>query len=186
LIHLFNLKKGGTMKLIIKSLMIFGFMSLIVSGCKKENNYGDMMVKMTDAPGDYLQVNVDVKRVEVHYADNISWMTLNTQSGIYNLLDLQNNITVVLANGTHLPAGKVSQLRLILGNNNTLMLRDSTIHSLKIPSSEQSGIKINIDARIPPANNLIITLDYDADKSVNQEGNGDYIMKPVIKVQNIQ
>jgi hypothetical protein len=66
------------------------------------------------------------------------------------------------------------------------MLRDSTIHSLKIPSSEQSGIKINVDARIPPANNLIITLDYDADKSVNQEGNGDYIMKPVIKVQNIQ
>jgi hypothetical protein len=89
---------GGTMKLFIKSLMIFGMMSLIVSGCKKENYYGDMTVKMTDAPGDYLQVNVDVNRVEVHYADNTSWMTLNTQSGVYNLLDLQNNITVVLAN----------------------------------------------------------------------------------------
>jgi hypothetical protein len=26
----------------------------------------------------------------------------------------------------------------------------------------------------------------DADKSVSQEGNGNYIMKPVLKVQNVQ
>jgi hypothetical protein len=174
------------MKLLIKSIMIIGFMSLIASGCKKENEYGDMTIKMTDAPGDYLQVNVDVEAVRVHYDDNIGWKSLNTQSGIYNLLDLQNNVTAVLATGTHLPAGKITQLRLILGGNNSVMLADSTVHSLKIPSSEQSGIKINVDAVVPSNNHVIITLDYDADKSVNLEGNGDYIMKPVIKVQSIQ
>jgi hypothetical protein len=92
----------------------------------------------------------------------------------------------VLATGTNIPAGNVSQIRLILGSNNTVMLRDSTIYDLKIPSSEQSGIKINVNTAIPPAGTVTVTLDYDADKSVNQEGNGDYIMKPVIKVLSVQ
>jgi hypothetical protein len=173
------------MKLSVTSLIFIGSVALIATGCKKDNEYGNMTVKMTDAPGDYHEVNVDVRTVEVHYADNGTWTNLSTQSGVYNLLDLQNNITMVLATGTHIPAGKVTQVRLLLGSNNTVMLRDSTIHALKIPSSEQSGLKINVNAVIPPAGTVTVTIDYDADKSVNREGNGDYIMKPVIKVLSI-
>jgi hypothetical protein len=180
------LKKGGTMELSIKSVLFVGLISVIAVGCKKEDEYGNMTVKMTDAPGDYHEVNVDVQTVQVHHSGNGTWTTLGTQSGIYNLLDLQHNVTALLATGTHIPAGNVSQIRLILGSNNTVMLNDSTIHPLKIPSSEQSGIKINVNANIPPAGNVIVTLDYDADQSVNLEGNGDYIMKPVIKVLSVQ
>ncbi|MDF2436063.1 MAG: starch-binding domain-like protein [Bacteroidota bacterium] len=174
------------MKLPVQSLIVLAFTSLLISGCKKEADRGNMTVKMTDAPGDYAEVNVDVRAVEVHYSNNGNWTSLPTQTGIYNLLDLQNNITTVLATGTNIPAGNVSQIRLILGSNNTVMLRDSTIYDLKIPSSEQSGIKINVNTAIPPAGTVTVTLDYDADKSVNQEGNGDYIMKPVIKVLSVQ
>lgn len=174
------------MKTPIKNLLFIGFISIMATGCKKEDDYGNMTVKMTDAPGDYHEVNVDVQTVQVHYSGNGTWTTLNTQNGVYNLLDLQNNITTVLATGTQIPAGNVSQIRLILGSNNTVMLNDSTIHALKIPSSEQSGIKINVNANIPPAGTVTVTLDYDADQSVNLEGNGDYIMKPVIKVLSVQ
>jgi hypothetical protein len=181
-----NFKKGGTMKLSVKSLLFIGLITFVATGCKKDNEYGNMTVKMTDAPGDYREVNVDVQTVQVHHSGNGTWTTLSTQSGVYNLLDLQNNITMVLASGTQIPAGNVSQIRLILGSNNSVMLNDSTIHPLTIPSSEQSGIKINVNANIPPAGNVIVTLDYDADQSVNLEGNGDYIMKPVINVLSVQ
>jgi hypothetical protein len=173
------------MKMPIKSLMFIGMVALFATGCKKEEEYGNMTVKMTDAPGDYHEVNVDVKSVDVH-TDHGGWISLSTQVGVYNLLDLQNNITTVLATGTHIPAGKVSQMRLLLGSNNSVMLRDSTIHALKIPSSEQSGIKINVNSVIPPGGIVTVTIDYDADKSVNMEGNGSYIMKPVIKVLSVQ
>lgn len=101
-------------------------------------------------------------------------------------MTLQNNITTLLATGTHIPAGDVSQVRLILGNNNTLMLRDSTVVPLKIPSSEQSGVKINVHGRIPPNGPLVIVLDFDAGKSIVNEGNGSYSIKPVISVKSVQ
>jgi hypothetical protein len=171
------------MKTFMKICLICGIV-FTVAGCKKEK-YGDLIIKMTDAPGDYLQVNVDIRQVEVHYASGHNWVTLHTQSGMYDLLTLQHNVTALLATGAHIPAGDVSQIRLILGGNNTVMLNDSTIHQLKIPSAEQSGVKINVHAIVPPGDPLIITLDFDADKSVNKEGNGDYIMKPVITVKEI-
>jgi hypothetical protein len=171
------------MKTIIKSIGICGLICLTYYGCKKEQ-YGSVTIKMTDAPGDYLQVNVDIREVKVN-VENTGWMNLNTQTGVYNLLALQNDVTTVLATGEHIPAGKISQIRLILGGNNTLMLADSTMHSLIIPSSEQSGVKINVHADVPPNSGIVITLDYDADKSINKEGNGSYSMRPVIAVESI-
>jgi hypothetical protein len=175
------------MKMMMKKGMLAAMLLAFVWGCKKSDPNGYMTVMMTDAPGDYLQVNVDIKQVSVHYANGNNWVNLNTNAGVYNLLTLQNNITTVLANNTQVPSGKVSQIRLLLGTNNTVMLSaDSSIHPLKIPSAYTSGVKINVDAQIPSQNSVTITLDYDADASVNKEGNGDYIMNPVIRVKSIQ
>lgn len=171
------------MKTILKSLAVCALLCIVMSGCRKER-FGDITIRLTDAPGDYLQVNVDIKQVQVHFTDD-GWMDLNTQSGIYDLLTLQN-ISTMLAAKPQVPAGKVSQIRLILGADNTLMLNDSTIVPLKIPSAYQSGVKLNVHAEVPPSSTLTVTLDFDAEKSVNREGNGDYIMNPVITVQSIE
>lgn len=159
-----------------------------VVGCKKQSDSGYMTVMMTDAPGDYLHVNVDVQRVEVHYASgNAGWVALNTHAGVYDLLALQNNVTAVLAGNVQLPAGKITQLRLILGSNNTVMLKDSTVHPLTIPSSANTGIKIDVNGAVVPNNATVtVTLDYDADASINLGGNGVFTMNPVIKVKSIQ
>jgi hypothetical protein len=169
-------------------LMIMALTSMaIFSSCKKDKQ-GNMTVRLTDAPGDYLKVNVDIQLVEVHYANSSggSWTSLSTNAGVYDLLTLQNNITTVLAAGTNIPAGKITQLRMILGSNNSVLLKDSTTHALKIPSSWNTGIKVNVNANVPANNNLVVTLDYDADASIHREGNGEYIMNPVVKVKSIQ
>ncbi|MGZ3864188.1 MAG: DUF4382 domain-containing protein [Bacteroidia bacterium] len=169
---------------LLMRVLVCGMLTALFFGCKKENQNGYMTVKLTDAPGNYLHVNVDVRSVDVHYSNGPNWVTLNTNAGVYDLLSLQNNVMAVLANNTMVPAGKVTQMRLILGSNNSVVLAsDSTTHDLTVPGSYNSGVKINVDATIPGGQTMIITLDFDAEKSVNKTGNGEYVMNPVIRTR---
>ena len=140
---------------------------------------------MTDAPGDFLQVNVDVKSVEVHYSNQNGWTELSTKAGVYNLLDLQNEVTVMLTDTGSLPTGKITQVRLILGEQNNVMLKDSSTFPLTIPSSENTEIKINLNTDVLPNQHVNVLLDFDAALSVHQTGMGEYKLQPVILVKRI-
>lgn len=172
------------MKTTALTLTIMMFMGFLTS-CDKTKNPSYMKVRMTDAPGDYLEVNVDVQEVRVQYSDADDWEVIPVYSGIYNLLDYQNNNFFVLAPTYELPEGHISQIRLILGPNNTVMLNDSSVHFLKTPSAQQSGLKLNVHQYLPPNDTVDFLLDFDADKSVVENGNGEYILKPVIKVEDV-
>jgi len=161
------------------------FLTVTVS-CRKSMYDSRMQIKMTDAPANYQSVFIDLQKVMVHYEGKPEgkWMELQSNPGIYDLLTLRNNVNVVIANDEHMPMGKVSQIRLVLGPNNSVVVEGTTF-ALKIPSSEESGLKINVHETIRRNDLIIITLDFDAEASVNLSGNGEYIMKPVIKVKEI-
>lgn len=154
--------------------------SLFIMGCKKEETEGRIMVRLTDAPAAYQQVNVEILKVRVHMS-NGSWTDLPTNSGVYNLLSLQNGIDTTIVNTTQLPAGDITQMRLVLGSNNTLMA-DSVTYPLTVPSGSESGIKLVGGLSIPGNSTLNVLIDFDANQSIVQGGNGDYQLKPVIKV----
>lgn len=145
-----------------------------------------MEVRMTDAPGDYKAVFVDIQSVQIHTDANANdnsegWTTLsNINPGVYNLLDFANGRDTLLA-ASNLPAGHISQIRLILGNNNSLVLKDGSSKPLKTPSGQQSGLKVKIDADLVSDVTYVVMLDFDAAKSVVARGNGDYNLKPVIR-----
>jgi hypothetical protein len=155
-----------------------------LSACKKNQGQSAMTVEMTDAPAAWAEVNVEVQSVQVHLADS-SWMTLNTNPGIYNLLDLQDSVTAVIADSTGLPAGHITQLRLVLGTDNTLKDTVGVVYPLVIPSGQQTGIKLNLDTTLEPNKLTIVVIDFDAEMSVVDMGNGLFHLKPVIKVQSI-
>lgn len=148
---------------------------------------GSVRIRLTDAPANYLEVNVDIKQVRMHISDDSSsadgWINLPTNAGIYNLLDLQNGIDTTIVDSTVVPSGKVSQIRFVLGPNSSVMTSDSVLHDLKVPSGEQSGLKINVHKNIPGGTTLNVLLDFDAEKSVHEKGNGNFSMKPVIKIK---
>ncbi|WP_439880831.1 DUF4382 domain-containing protein [Pontibacter sp. MBLB2868] len=157
------------------------------SACDNESdNTGTakMQVRMTDSPGDYEEVNIDVQSVQVHKetdGDDAGWITLDEiNPGVYNLLDFANGNDTLLASST-LPAGKISQIRLILGNDNSLKLKDGTVVPLKTPSGQQSGVKLDINADLESDVTYVLLLDFDAAKSVVPRGNGMYNLKPVIR-----
>lgn len=143
-----------------------------------------MEVRLTDAPGDYEEVNVEIKSVQVHKEDGddeSGWITLDEiHPGIYNLLDFANGRDTLLASA-NLPVGHISQLRLVLGDNNSLKLKDNSVVDLKTPSGQTSGIKLQIDADLKSDVTYMVLLDFDAAKSVVARGNGQYNLKPVVR-----
>ncbi len=173
-------------------LTLIGLLAFSILACNKEDfQKGRMTVKMTDAPGLYAEVNVEIQEVLIHYADDSSganndgWVSLETNSGVYDLLELQNNITAVLADSVELPAGKVNQMRLMLGSDNSVMLIDSTILDLKLSSQQNSGLKFNLNTSIEPNKTVEVLIDFDAEKSLVVQGNGEIKLKPVIQVKSI-
>lgn len=172
------------MKTIIKTTVIaFIFMALTTSCNKDKKNYGKMVVRMTDAPADFTEVNVEIKEVQVHYADH-GWYTLRTNTGIYNLLLLQNDVTEVIAEEEELKLGKITQMRLILGQKNTVAIQD-TIYPLELSSQHETGLKLNTNVHIIANKEVDLLLDFDAEKSVIIEGNGSFKLKPTIKIESI-
>lgn len=155
----------------------------ISTGCKKKEGESRMTVKMVDAPGDFQQVNVEVLQVQVNHSSQ-GWISLPTNAGVYDLLTLQNDVSATLVNVGTLPAGHLNQFRLILGDENNVMV-DSLYFPLATPSAQQSGLKINLDTDFAPNSTYEVLLDFDANNSIVTQGNGSYSLKPVIKVLSI-
>ena len=162
-----------------------------INACKKSdtvnnNQPSSMNIYLTDAPADYKAVWIDIEQVMVKgnsdSSGNDGWVSVPLlRAGKYNLLDLRNGKDTLLG-GVDLPAGKVSQIRLILGESNQLVLNDGTTVDLKTPSGQESGIKLDVDADLKAGIPYELVLDFDAARSIVKAGNsGQYILKPVIR-----
>lgn len=172
------------MRNLLKLTGIIALLTLFAVACEKSpSGTGQMTVKMKDAPIDFDSVNVEVLRVEVHTSAD-GWVTLPTNSGMYNLLDLQNDVTAVLSANTELPVGNISQMRLILGSEN-YVVKDSVSSILDLSSQSQTGLKFNLNATINSGQTTEVLIDFDAEKSIVITGNGSFKLKPVISVESI-
>jgi hypothetical protein len=143
-----------------------------------------LVVKLTDAPADYEEVLIDVQELQIHTSPGEdlgqgSWINLPVNKGIYNLLDLRNGMDTLLAT-VEMPAGNISQMRLVLGDNNRLKV-NGQYHNLETPSAQQSGLKFNINAQLEDGVEYELWIDFDAARSIVARGNGTYGLKPVIR-----
>ena len=110
----------------------------------------------------------------------LNWIYLNTTSGIYNLLALQNSLYTLLAKGV-VPERKIKEIRLTLGTNNMVKNND-TVYPLTIPSGGESDLKIKFIKKLAPVLNPLL-LNFDAAMSVSQNRSGAYLLRPVMKVK---
>ena len=171
------------------SILLVLFSSLFLTpSCKKEGT-SRLTVYLTDAPADYDAVNIEVVGLQVKATTDPGeggWqtMTLPATPVTYNLLEFTNGMETLLSS-IELPAGKVSQLRLILGNNNTIVLNGvAEPLPLEVPSGQESGLKFNIHADLVAGIEYKLWIDFDCARSVVDNGAGDYILKPVIRTFN--
>ncbi|MBN9351093.1 MAG: DUF4382 domain-containing protein [Chitinophagaceae bacterium] len=166
--------------------ILFG--SVTFFSCQKKDslntNSAQLQVRLTDAPDPSVkEVWVDIQQVRISLQDSSNWITLDgVHPGVYNLLDLTGGKDTILADAT-IPAGKISQLRLVLGDNNYIITQAGEKIALTTPSAQQSGLKVQIHQDVSGGQLYRLILDFDAAKSIVKAGNsGKYILKPVLRV----
>ncbi len=201
------------------TVFLISILLLIFSGCTGEDFLpGDnilpdtqskeiLKLYLTDAPGEYDEVNILISRIDAHIAeveqeemhegllnyqdkDNAKkeeetggeWMTLVdfVPDGLsVDLISLEGQY--LLLSTTELSAGVYTQLRVFLMETASIVVEGET-EDLLIPGSAQTGIKLTHPFEIVDGETTELTLDFDAYESIFKNGNGDYIMNPTIKV----
>ena len=169
------------------SAFALSFFSLLVVSCKKDSTSDGtarLQVFLTDDPGDYEAVYIDVKDVQINVTGDSSsgWLSLQgVNAGVYDLLRLVNDEDTVLADAV-IPSGRLHQIRLVLGTENYVKIEGTTqLIKLETPSAEQSGLKLNVQYDVTDDRLYMIVLDFDVAKSIVKTGGGKYILKPTIR-----
>lgn len=176
-------------------LFLFALTTGFVSCSSDDDSAGSddgkarVAIKLTDAPGDYEEVLVEVEDVMIKTtaegSEEEGWVSLEgVNTGVIDLLSLTGGVTELLVDA-ELEAGYLHQIRLVLGDNNTIKVDENgTIkeYALKTPSAEQSGLKVMVGQELEADEDYTFILDFDVDKSVVVTGNGTYNLKPVIRM----
>jgi len=183
-----------------KSLLVATLISVGLVSCNDDDSDGsssemaNLSIRMTDAPGDYDAVFIDVQGIEIQLeadddldatdddaTEGSEWVTVeDVNTGIYDLLELTGGVSQLLAD-TEIEAGYVGQMRLILGPDNTVVV-DGETKALNTPSAQQSGLKLQLNQRLDGGENYAFLLDFDVEQSIVETGNGGYNLKPVIRL----
>lgn len=173
-------------KTLIVLLSLTASVTLFFSCSKREtsadNSKAHLQVYLTDGPGNYDQVVIDVQDIKINYSTDTAngWQSLSqVNRGAYDVLKLANDRDTILGNAD-LNSGRIEQIRLILGPNNYVKIGGQT-YSLETPSAQQSGLKLNIHQDVNAGVLYKLLLDFDAARSIVTTGNGKYILKPVIR-----
>lgn len=176
------------LKVLLGSILITTAL-LLMNGCQKVDDYwktgggqssakSTYNVRLTDAPGNFTAVNVDIQSVTV-VTSHGKEITLNTKAGIYNLLNFQNGKDTLLAT-VGMDSCTIAQIRLILGSRNSVVV-DSVTYPLTVPSGSTSGLKLLVNQHVGAGITYNVLLDFDANSSIVKTGNGRYQLKPVIR-----
>jgi hypothetical protein len=170
---------------------------VLLSGCDggDGSSTGTLRLSITDQPAcGYDKVFITVEQVRVHQsgdagdADSGWHQIVLVPARRIDLLTLTNGVLEELGQ-TALPAGKYTQMRLVLADNRITPLANSVVPTggseveLTTPSGQQTGLKMNVDITVEPDKVADFVIDFDACKSVVKAGaSGQFLLKPVVSV----
>lgn len=175
--------------LIIIITIIISFAIFQSCNNDSDDNTARVQLKLVDEPGDYLEVNVEI--IDIQYNSSESeegWASFDLENPInVDLTELIAGNSLLLVDQI-IPSGMLKQIRLVLSDNNTLVIEGEggeageSIH-LNTPSAQQSGLKLNLNEELIGGFSYTFILDWVVQESIVEAGNsGMYNLKPVIKV----
>jgi hypothetical protein len=165
--------------------------SIFLSGCGGESGAGDstMHLSLTDAPlTGATKVWLQFTGVEVKPADGSALTFAFSPAAGFDMLTLQNGNAVTLLGDTTVPAGEYEWVRLILdpAAGSSYVIDGSGQHNLRIPSGQQTGLKLVRGFTMPAGGRGDFTIDFMLDKSIIAPPgqSPDYLMKPTLRMTN--
>src|SRR5690606_2657357 len=183
---------------------------LAIVGCSDDDSnpngepMGRLTVQLTDAPFPFdlvAEANVTIFKVDARLKDGVEedsmeggsrFVTLMEEEVPVNLLELSNGVTRELVD-LDVPVGTYDLIRVYVQGVN-VVLTDGRSFDLKVPSGEQTGIKIFIDPGLTVTGGISsdLLLDFDVSRSFVAKGNLNNVagitgfnFKPVIKASNL-
>jgi hypothetical protein len=155
-------------------------------------------VRLKDAPFPFDladSANVAVRRVElVSGDDSTESVVLYDGAPIrVNLLDLQGGIDTLLTTES-VPGGTYRQIRFLLADDARVVFADGRTFPLRVPSGQQSGIKVNLPAHAATSetDTVHVLVDFDVSDSFVVRGNPEspnfqgFLFKPVLRVERLE
>ncbi len=172
------------MNKVLLTLLALAVIGFVYSCSDDDSGTAKFSLRLTDSPAEFEEVLIDVQEVRVSFQsedeNDVTWITLDElEPVVIDLLTLTNGTDILLAE-EELPVGTISQIRLVLGDNNQIKV-DGEYYDIKTPSAQQSGLKLNVHAELQAGLTYRMWLDFDAGRSIVEKGNGSYSLKPVIR-----
>ncbi|MBA7578955.1 hypothetical protein ES708_20821 [subsurface metagenome] len=142
-------------------------------------------------PETYSEVNITISEIKVHLAGEdeeaegewIGWPLTGVNE--FDLIQLKNDGISELFSEKELDPGKYTQIRLfVIDILIDIELGESGV-PVEIPSAYQTGLKLIHPFEIVDGEITELTIDFDAEKSIIKTGDGNYKLKPVIKVVTV-
>ena len=197
-------------------LSLFAASGLVLSACDAFDSSGsgraNLTVRMTDAPFPFdlaAEANVSITKIELlasgddeaeddstvaarESADRIVLFDAAVEGGPFdlNLLDLRDGVDTTLVSSLSIPAdGSYRQLRFYVGDDASVVFTDGREFRLKLPSAQQSGIKVMLPAFEADGEDVDVLIDFDVEKSFVVRGDLDaenfqgFLFKPVLEVE---
>jgi hypothetical protein len=174
---------------------------LIFISCSKTTDSGNgrLVVKITDAPfpvdivesAEVTITKIEIRKTGDGISDGNPFVVIWEGSRIFNLLELRNGVVEDLLD-LEIPAGEYNLLRLYV-DEASLKVKNGDNFSLKVPSGQQTGIKIFIRPGLVVEGGLTseLLLDFDLSRSFLMKGNMEspagikgFTFKPVIRAVN--
>lgn len=201
------------MKIKLFSINLFAALALFIS-CSDSNDMssgtGKINIQLTDAPFPHdlvAEANVTIFKIDARNQtremeesndeantkdENSPFVVLMEQEVQVNLLELINGVTETLVD-TEVPVGTYDLVRVYV-KGISVVLTDGTTYNLKVPSGDQTGIKVLIKPGLTINGGLStdLLLDFDVSRSFVAKGNSKdlagitgFNFKPVIKASNM-
>jgi len=184
-------------------------MVLVFSACTKSgvNGNSSVAVFLTDGPGDFEAVNIDIQKVEVkvdkdekHKRDDNrngldddkddhmkrkddfgEWIDLNFTPKVIDVLSLRNGIETQLGTA-NIDAGTVRKIRITLGTKNSVV-KGGVTYDLLMDSQTSNFLYIKLFDKHRERgnrNDVKVWVDFDIANSI-VESNGKFYLKPVLR-----
>lgn len=198
-----------TIKIFLGLASVVIVMALVFSACTKSgvNGNSSVAVFLTDGPGDFDAVNIDIQKVEVkvdkdekHKRDDNrngldddkddhlkrkddfgEWIDLNFTPKIIDVLSLRNGIETQLGTA-NIDAGTVRKIRITLGTQNSVV-KASVKYDLLMDSQTSNFLYIKLfdnHRERGNRNDVKVWVDFDIASSI-VEANGKFYLKPVLR-----
>jgi hypothetical protein len=156
---------------------------LIVAACgdsptSPSGSGSNLRLMLTDAPAGVDQVNIFFTSVDAKPVGRSGErLELELASNPIDLLTLDDKV-IGFATGEVEP-GEYEFLHLNIDQSRSYLVENGVRKTLRVPSQE---IKVVGGFSIDDDHVTTLTLDFDADKSLNRLGNGDWILQPIVVI----